>query len=494
MKTFKKRILFILLYAFVFTVLAAGFCSATEMLEVKYPTTSTGVVVPTTTKTLLSDYIKYIFSFSLVIGGLIAFSALILGGFKHTTSGGNPAKMADAKDQMFSAIIGLIILLSSFLILNTVNPKLTILRLDVIPPAATAIELYTEVDLGGEPHIYGLDNTINDLSDFKTKSIKISDNINLGDVDVYVYPEVQFQPTGGGKRLATRVVKNVEDTFTYSNLGFIPRSIEIKKKQPGAYLCTEINFEGKCEYVSGSVNRFSSLGLDNKVKSIYFINEVITEGGVIKTIPVRAILHKDENQEGKVAVLLSNSDVLLNPFGIPDLNNPITPPKGFVGYEGSSLTLLKLDPYANPGGEIVLCRNHDCTEYDFGSGLMDAEYVYHGFNDSVRLPRYWSALGKNIAAYDVNLQDGTHFWDGTAAPVDEDDWLPLAHEGGVSAIKITGGYVVMWCKDRMVDTNGVSVDPGDCWVLGEQSDPHDLLGWAQDDEASSIMVFKIYKL
>jgi hypothetical protein len=62
-----------------------------------------------------------------VVIGLITFGALIYGGFRYLTSAGNPTAMSDAKDQISSALLGLILLFCSWLILNTINPELILL-------------------------------------------------------------------------------------------------------------------------------------------------------------------------------------------------------------------------------------------------------------------------------------------------------------------------------------------------------------------------------
>ena len=89
------------------------------------------VPIPGLTSTCLPalpDYIVAIYNFALMIIGIICFGALLYGGFRYLISAGNPTVMADARDQIFSAILGLIILFSSYLILTTINPELVILR------------------------------------------------------------------------------------------------------------------------------------------------------------------------------------------------------------------------------------------------------------------------------------------------------------------------------------------------------------------------------
>lgn len=112
---------------FVLTItifLLAGFTFARE-LEVPLPQPGGEEMTETP---LLPDYIKYIFNFSIGIAGLIAFIMLVYGGFRYVTSVGNPSAMSDANTKIFSALIGLVVILSSYLILTTINPRLIIIN------------------------------------------------------------------------------------------------------------------------------------------------------------------------------------------------------------------------------------------------------------------------------------------------------------------------------------------------------------------------------
>jgi len=75
----------------------------------------------------LPDYIVAIFNFALMSIGIICLGAFIYGGFSYLTSAGSPSAMNDAKDRIFSALLGLIILFSAWLILHTINPELVLL-------------------------------------------------------------------------------------------------------------------------------------------------------------------------------------------------------------------------------------------------------------------------------------------------------------------------------------------------------------------------------
>ena len=72
----------------------------------------------------LPQFINYIFVFSLGIVGIVGLIALIFGGFLYMASTGNPQKAAQAKDRIISALLGLLLLLGSYVLLNIINPDL----------------------------------------------------------------------------------------------------------------------------------------------------------------------------------------------------------------------------------------------------------------------------------------------------------------------------------------------------------------------------------
>jgi hypothetical protein len=83
------------------------------------PTTS-GSQSPTT----FGGYTVAIYEFLLSMVGIVAMVMIIIGGFRYMTSTGNASAMADAKDMIFNALLGLGLALLSWLILYTINPDL----------------------------------------------------------------------------------------------------------------------------------------------------------------------------------------------------------------------------------------------------------------------------------------------------------------------------------------------------------------------------------
>jgi len=72
-----------------------------------------------------AEYIKNFYYISLGIGSLLAILMIVIGGIRYTISEAVPSK-EDAKGQISSAILGLVLLLASYLILNTISSELNI--------------------------------------------------------------------------------------------------------------------------------------------------------------------------------------------------------------------------------------------------------------------------------------------------------------------------------------------------------------------------------
>jgi hypothetical protein len=105
-------------------------------LEIEYPTTPGGETPTTVETTSLSQYIKYIYNISFGIAAFIAFAALIYAGFLYLSSAGDPNKIKDAKSRILSALLGIGILLISYVLLVAINPETIMLitpELEQIP-------------------------------------------------------------------------------------------------------------------------------------------------------------------------------------------------------------------------------------------------------------------------------------------------------------------------------------------------------------------------
>ena len=129
MKGNKQKLFFTLILLF---LLSANFVFA---LEITYPHVP-GAVPPqefintAPPEDILALYVKYLVNLFIWIAGILALAGLIYGGILYLISTGKPDRMVSAKNQISAAFFGLLILLSSYLVLNTISPQFTELRLE----------------------------------------------------------------------------------------------------------------------------------------------------------------------------------------------------------------------------------------------------------------------------------------------------------------------------------------------------------------------------
>lgn len=78
----------------------------------------------------LGSYLNKIFQFGIIIIGVLAVLSIALAGLQYMTSE-TPFKLGNAKDRMRNAIAGIILALSAYIILNTINPDLVNIKIDL---------------------------------------------------------------------------------------------------------------------------------------------------------------------------------------------------------------------------------------------------------------------------------------------------------------------------------------------------------------------------
>lgn len=122
-----KTIVFILLLI----ALILPFSVSAIKLNLTYPILPGALDInchPGACKQDLDDIIAWFYALIVGISGLAAFIMIVWGGIQYMTSAGNPTKTTDARDKIRMALLGLLLVLASFLILRVINPELTFLR------------------------------------------------------------------------------------------------------------------------------------------------------------------------------------------------------------------------------------------------------------------------------------------------------------------------------------------------------------------------------
>ena len=118
---------YILLLFLLFLFLPVFSVSAAIDLNLTYPVFPGGLDINTSQG--IDTLAAWFYTFLISISGLAAFIMIVWGGIQWMTSSGDTGRISDAKDRIQKALLGLLIILSSFLILQVINPDLTNLQL-----------------------------------------------------------------------------------------------------------------------------------------------------------------------------------------------------------------------------------------------------------------------------------------------------------------------------------------------------------------------------
>ncbi len=410
--------LFLLSLFFLF-LLSACPAAGKTFLEQNYPRSpglpgaAPGSQTTISPNSSLGDVIRYIISWVIIVGAIIAFISLIAGGVIYLTSTGEPNKMAEGKKIILNAFLGLLIILGSYLVLVTINPQLIVMEIKKVPVSQGILlsdadefsgpQTFEELELKiSQGHIQYLNQSIydcekkfgrlsnNKFSSFDIKSIGFfessKDNISVvflsqkgfkgKALDMYSYR--------GRIRLSDKTIQSNGTSYIDGALKFIniksiagkkPLSIMIKNTGPGVYLYAK----NKWEYVllkEGDYPKLKDLKFNDKAYSIEIKNganddflAVLFESDKYYGGPLRLFLEKNKGgRDRNTGNTLPNK---LTSIIDRSTDKPIIDPKyGFV-YKASSARIFNLAPIdppeENPCREVRLCTEvnytGDCLVY-----------------------------------------------------------------------------------------------------------------------------------
>jgi len=414
MKMGKSKKIFLIFLLVIFLIFIFGSFVIAAKLEVEYPQVE-GAETPKTVKTFFPKYIHYLFNLSIIIAGLVAFASLVYGGVRYLTSAGSPIAMADAKSQITAGILGLIILLASYLLLITINPQLTVLTVGKFEYEKGVI-LYTNLSCqqGGEEgkEFLRVRRSLSSLEDLNNKVQSIYFYNSGDELEVYIYPEEGF---GGTPSFISKDQK-VGDCLT---VGGLAKSIILYWKIPGVYLFEKENFDTPPEprlFVadSGDFGDFNDKA--NSLKIMPFKEKYCDIGPGASLPPCQratncegpnsgclneevaskfgAILHENSNFEGDAQVFFGD-EPSLNAAGCPN-SWPGPYCKESVGSKASSITIFKQNLYGNASGDgVTLYGNYDFNEEE--GGKPEENKVCGPFKPEGRFPLW---VDENNSEYD----------------------------------------------------------------------------------------------
>jgi len=178
------------------------------------------------TSTTISEYAVYVFNFCIIIAAVVAFVILIYGGIRYLLSANNPGSMKEARIWIYSGIVGLVLALTSYLILSAINPDTILPKVEEIKPR-TGIHLISQ---DGEKKY--LANTQNKIT-FDPVSLEF---INTEEelYSVFVCEEEEFD----GEKSEELINNGKGTTYSVSNVN----SIYFLWNKPGVYLYKKAGF------------------------------------------------------------------------------------------------------------------------------------------------------------------------------------------------------------------------------------------------------------
>lgn len=301
-----KSISILILVIFLFSLLGSFVLSAERKLEVEYPKVGEEELP---LKPTLPEYIKYIFKFSLIIAAVAAFAILIYGGFRYLTSAGSPEAIKDAKSWMFGGILGLVLLLCSYLILTTINPELISPKEPEVKPFvgiylinAEGKKLYYIQDSPEIPKDFTPEKIvfISDKPADPDKRVADPDKLELD--SIFIYPKKNW---GGNP---TKITNDGAWTTSSDSIISSLKSFKFLWHRPGIYLYKE---ETGWETDSWPLFLQSSSGYvgkdwNDKAKSLKIVNE---DGSInLYNAVLFQHIHFNEGEAGKCSWVYQNTD------------------------------------------------------------------------------------------------------------------------------------------------------------------------------------------
>jgi D-alanyl-D-alanine dipeptidase len=145
----------------------------------------------------LSDYITAMYKYLISISTIIAIVMVMIGGLQYVLAGGH-GDVGKAKERIKNAVIGLVLLLSVYLILYLVNPQLTLLK-------SIKLETIQEVKIAQND---GYDPNAPDICG---KNIQTCKDLCAKDKSLW--------PKSGGKAINPNLTKRIPNSPGIKNIG-----------------------------------------------------------------------------------------------------------------------------------------------------------------------------------------------------------------------------------------------------------------------------------
>jgi hypothetical protein len=359
-------------------------CAASFAMEIQYPEIN-GITI--TDETTPTAYALYFFSIFLALGGVIAFLVLVSAGVKFMMAGGEPGKVSEAKNQIVGAFIGLIVLYSSYMILNWVNKDLLTVRVEGVDCMTMSVCVEKKLLANGKLKTsmeMSIPATNDNLALQPTESIIIKKYTGLK--EIWGFSEPGFKGSVTSVWRATTMDLN-ETPIVDINLSSF-KSYKIIIKTEGIYLYDKPNFQVGDGTIApfiatGNVDDFNNSNpkFFNKTQSA----EIITPYYWSKNVGVGAVFFSAPQFSGECYGSIA--------WTIDDFNTAakqVGSTTGTFGYNIASLVSYHYCVNCSGTGETanaVFYNNLNCDENDDPKNICKKS-LYGGLSSPIKFALY----------------------------------------------------------------------------------------------------------
>jgi len=251
---------------------------------------------PITDNSDLPQFVSYFFTLGIYLAGVLAVISLALGGIQLIFSSVSPEARNNAIDRIKGAILGLVLTLASFIILQTINP--TLITPSLTPLGETAGIFYTN-GADEKPAPNSESNTSSIPAGYNTIAYKCAEGAYSPPLLIVKFPEINFG--GYGEAFVKRLNCGETDPVDTS-------SFKIIFETPGVYYFIK---EGCAGYMS-QVNTSDTEQIGEPFKSEIRSIKIINDGN---NLNYGVILHRDVNFRGD-CIRASQSQAADNCFNV----------------------------------------------------------------------------------------------------------------------------------------------------------------------------------
>lgn len=402
----KYRYLLFLSFFIIFLFLSAGSVLA---LELTYPN------VPVFGYSLngssgFPDYVRYFFGTGIALAGVLALISFTVGAVGLIAP--NVEAHSEAKDRMWGAVLGLVLIMASYLIMQTINTKLT-------GPSLTQVAALPGVTIGdgtvGQGHSMSCPGAVSDMSTLTANYKQINYACPTGKDASSSYKLAIWDFTNknleDGNKDASGIVSVTMHEISCGN-DFIPiagSSFKISFETPGVYF-----FQKSCSGYMSSAYTNSQSTLESTFSGKIGGAEIVN--GLNNTAPYYgAIFHQvaDLKKGGKCSLPLSNESA----SGCQSISSDIAP-AGVDIYQISQDTPIEDSPgvifysatfgeYQASGAGYVIIKRSEIT-HPYKRFLATAGFSWDKVDapeaEATRCPQFNACPG-SVAIYGDYLLD-----------------------------------------------------------------------------------------